>query len=1170
MKSKKMIKVVSLMAMLTACVVSGAFALNAKTASAENEEIFHELGASVRVSTDKGIRFAFGLPEDKTGDGYEIGTLVIPKKVLGDKVLNHNEDTEDAVEVDYAEIPCTKNWVPNGELKSAKDGYKYYNAALTEIPQMHYDTVLVARSYYVKEGVYTYSDPVERSIGYVASAALNDGYVDTDNILSDIVTAGYGETALMVEGTKDVIPVTETATFTASNEKGYLPVWSSSNTDVATVDKTGKVTAVKGGEATITATIAGKTASKSVYALGDGLYENQVGIRINGWNFSSNASYLTVSGDNGNMNVTSKFQANATYAPGIVLRNIYSKAYYQALVANGYTKFTFGLAVEGDVTDLYVFGKPVSSFPQEDGVYKIVIDTNHFVSYYDTIHTIATSGDQVGQSSSLSAKFIAWKSPADDWSSVRDYKFAISNAMFAAPTLSVDFAEGCKDMVAVGETTTLVAETNVNGVEWSSSDNAIATVENGVVTGVKGGEVTITATVAGLTVEKTVYVVGDGLYSNQIGIRINGWNFSSNADYLSVSDNNGNMVVTSKFQANVTYAPALVLRNIYSKAYYQALIANGYTKFTFGLAVEGDVTDLYVFGKQISSFPQKDGVYMVSIDTNHFVSYYDTINTIATSGSQVGQASSLTAKFIAWQSPANDWSTVRNYVFTISEPSFRTAATVAVDFATGSEATIVATNTTQLTATTNWNDGFVVWSSSDEAIATVDGNGLVTGVAAGEATITATVAGVSASKVVTVVAPTISIGFADDGKDMIEIDETTNLVVNTNGNAKEVEWISSDPAIATVENGVVMGMKGGEVTITATIAGVVSNSVTVYVVGDGLYSNQIGVHAYGWNQTNSATYFNMETGTNGEMIVTAKYAGSTTHYPSVVLRELYSKAYYENLIAAGYEKLTFTLAVGGANAGNVSDLYVFGKTLTSFPKNADGAYAIVLDLQYIVDNYAKVGGIGTSVEAKNAEVNYMLLAWKSTDWTARNYVFTISNAQFGKGVLFADNIGMRVNGWNMTTNTTYMTMDVDADGAMTITANWQAYKNYGPALVLKNIESKAYYQDLINSGITYLTFDLKVGGEDADKITDVHILGSAKKISELTKEGDVYKVQIQLAHIVQFYDTITTLDTSGNQAGQWGSRSALLLAWRFSTDFATVPADATRNYIFTISNSMYV
>jgi len=473
-----------------------------------------------------------------------------------------------------------------------------------------------------------------------------------------------------------------------------------------------------------------------------------------------------------------------------------------------------------------------------------------------------------------------------------------------------------------------------------------------------------------------------------------------------------------------------------------------------------------------------------------------------------------------------------------------------------------------LVATSNWDASLVEWTSSDDTIATVV-NGVVTGVAGGEATITATLDGVSVSKNITVVAPTLEVDFETEGMDMIEVDGTTTLIATTNGNVNDVEWTTSDATIATVEDGIVMGMKGGEATITATLAGV-SVSKAVYVVGAGLYGNQLGVHAYGWNQTSSASYFNMATTANNEMTATVKYAGSTTHYPATVLRELYSKTYYEKLIANGYSKLTFTLTVGGESAENVSDLYVFGKKLTNFAKNADGAYAIVLDLQYMVDNYAKVSGIGTSVEAKNAEVDYMLIAWKSTDWSARNYVFTISNAQFGKGVLFADNIGMRVNGWNMTTNTTYMTMDVKADGAMTITANWQAYQNYGPALVLKNIESKEYYQNLINSGITYLTFDLKVGGEDADKLDDIHILGSAQKVSACEKVDGVYKVQIQLAHIVQFYDTITTLDTSGSQAGQWGSRSALLLAWRFSTNFATIPTDATRNYIFTISNAMYV
>jgi hypothetical protein len=314
----------------------------------------------------------------------------------------------------------------------------------------------------------------------------------------------------------------------------------------------------------------------------------------------------------------------------------------------------------------------------------------------------------------------------------------------------------------------------------------------------------------------------------------------------------------------------------------------------------------------------------------------------------------------------------------------------------------------------------------------------------------------------------------------------------------------------------------------------------------------------------------MASGENGEMVVTAKLAGSTTHYPAVVLRELYSKAYYEKLIADGYAKLTLSIAVGGDSASTVSNLFVFGKKLTNFAKNANGEYQVVVDLQYMVDNYAKVSGIGTSVEAKNAEKDYMFLAWESTDWSVRNYIFTISNVAFRKGVLFSDNIGMRVNGWNMTTNTTYMTMDTGANGEMTINANWQAYQNFGPALVLRNMKEKSYYQGLINNGYTYLSFDLKVGGTDAGKLDDIHILGSAQKVSACEQVNGVYKINVPLDKIVYFYDNIVTLDTSGNQVGKWDSRSALLLAWRFSDNFATVPAQATRNYIFTISNTAFV
>jgi hypothetical protein len=389
-----------------------------------------------------------------------------------------------------------------------------------------------------------------------------------------------------------------------------------------------------------------------------------------------------------------------------------------------------------------------------------------------------------------------------------------------------------------------------------------------------------------------------------------------------------------------------------------------------------------------------------------------------------------------------------------------------------------------------------------------------------------------------------------------------------------VAWSSSDNTIATVDNGVVTALKGGEVTITATL-GDLTASKTVYVVGDSLYENNFGVIAGAWNQP---SYITVTTDDNGTMNLATLFKGDQWRWPAVVLRNLESKAYYEKLIKDGYTKLTFNLAVGGDNAADVSDLYIFGVLLSTFPQT-NGVYSIAVNVQDIVNNYDTIGVLGTSIEAVPSKYHaQMLISWKCSSnnySTNRNYVFTISNTGFAKGVLFADDIGMRVNGYDAMTKEDYkscMTMSYGSNGEIIIGAKWTAYQNYGPALYLK-VKDKSYYTDLQAQGYTYLSFDLKVGGADADKLDDIHILGSAQKVSACEYEEvngvKVYKVKIQLAHIVQFHSTMVTLATSSGQAGQWGSRSALLLAWRFSTNFATVPAQATRNYIFTISNTAY-
>ena len=115
----------------------------------------------------------------------------------------------------------------------------------------------------------------------------------------------------------------------------------------------------------------------------------------------------------------------------------------------------------------------------------------------------------------------------------------------------------------------------------------------------------------------------------------------------------------------------------------------------------------------------------------------------------------------------------------------------------------------------------VTWKSSNESVATVDSNGLVTGVGAGNATITVTTAdgGISAVCSVTVTDP-----YAVTG---VTLDRTTvELIVGNSvpltatvspedAHNKAVTWRSSNESIATVDsNGLVTGVHAGNATIT--------------------------------------------------------------------------------------------------------------------------------------------------------------------------------------------------------------------------------------------------------------------------------------------------------------------------------------------------------------------
>ena len=118
----------------------------------------------------------------------------------------------------------------------------------------------------------------------------------------------------------------------------------------------------------------------------------------------------------------------------------------------------------------------------------------------------------------------------------------------------------------------------------------------------------------------------------------------------------------------------------------------------------------------------------------------------------------------------------------------------------------------------------VTWKSDKPEIATVDANGKVTGVKAGEATITVTTedGGKTATCKVTVSETSVAVTGVTLNKTALTLNigasETLSATVApADATNKKVTWKSSDAAVATVDtNGKVTAVKAGEATITVT------------------------------------------------------------------------------------------------------------------------------------------------------------------------------------------------------------------------------------------------------------------------------------------------------------------------------------------------------------------
>ena len=149
---------------------------------------------------------------------------------------------------------------------------------------------------------------------------------------------------------------------------------------------------------------------------------------------------------------------------------------------------------------------------------------------------------------------------------------------------------------------------------------------------------------------------------------------------------------------------------------------------------------------------------------------------------------------------------------------------------------LVATGTNSDASTCDITD-LVTWSSSTIAKATVTAGGLVKGVAAGSATITATLGSVTGSTSVTVTAPSISsISVTPDDMTLaIGVGQQyTASAIYSDGSIEDlvtgVVWTSSNSTVATIDsNGLATTLAAGTTTITATVGTFTDSSVITVV-----------------------------------------------------------------------------------------------------------------------------------------------------------------------------------------------------------------------------------------------------------------------------------------------------------------------------------------------------
>jgi uncharacterized protein YjdB len=273
--------------------------------------------------------------------------------------------------------------------------------------------------------------------------------------------------------------------------------------------------------------------------------------------------------------------------------------------------------------------------------------------------------------------------------------------------------------------------------------------------------------------------------------------------------------------------------------------------------------------------------------TNKTVSWSSSNTSVATVSSS-GVVTGVAAGSATITVTTQDGSKTATSVITV------TTSTVAVTSVAVSptSASVPVGSITTLTATvspTNATNKTVSWSSSNSSVASVSSAGVVTGVAAGSATITVTTqdGNKTATCAITVTNVAVTGVTVSPASAPIAAGATVTLtatVAPTNATNKNVTWSTSNSAIATVSTaGIVTGVANGSATITVTTVDQSKTATCAVTVSGTATGDNLGNHMATMNIKLNDKWLSNDGGDKGIRIDNSGNVGIGITIPSTQL-----------------------------------------------------------------------------------------------------------------------------------------------------------------------------------------------------------------------------------------------------------------------------------------------